>query len=527
MNKSFNLLEAPWLPCIDKGNRLVHLNLNEIITKAHQLKEIQADITITTASLYLFLIAYVMNILKLSNEDNWESIWKNGFFPTEIFAEYSVKWKSRFDLFNSEKPFYQDPKIGTREKDIKNLKKGKLPEPKVVSGLLLHIASGSNATLFDHSLDVSPNSYTAKEIAQILIMLQAYSLGGMSSASIAKDKYYKDSPFGRGILFLNRGNNLFETLLLNIPTLDFNALTNKKNDRPSWEQDDPFSKDRHDPNGLLDFLTWQSRRILLIPEVENGEIHVSSFFTAPGHGLVETFSNPYYQNRIDQTDKKLSIKPLRFQINRSLWRDSAAILDVKSDYTSSPIPIQWSAHLKSIQILQDEFVNLELFGMCTQPGQKKAYFYAHEAFTAPIAYLENKYLLEQLQNGLNYAERARSNLYISVRELARFKIVPLHDLENVRVPGRDDTDPLMRHWNAEYQYWSKLEPSFYEYLANLPKTEQAHDSWETAICQAARDALKYAADQVSTDPAGLKARAKAEKTLNYLLHKTFHPPEKE
>lgn len=527
MANSFNLLDKPWLSCIDDQNKLHQLNLIETITRAHHLKEIRANLPVVTGSLYLFLIAFVLNIFKPDTDEHWESIWQKGRFSESMITSYAGQWKSRFDLFDLDHPFYQDPNFGSREKDIKNLTKGTTPEPKGISGFLLHLASGNNATLFDHSLDDQPIAYTAAEAAQLLVMLQAYSLGGMSSASIGKDKYYKDSPFGRGILFLNKGKNLFETLMLNLSARDFDPLKSMDNDQPCWEKDDIFESERFAPHGMLDFLTWQSRRILLIPEMSNGEIVVTSFFAAPGHGLVATFSNPFYHNRLSMDGNKQTIKPLRFREGHLLWRDSAAILDIKSTNFDTPISIRWDAHLKAQDILKTDSIQLDLYGMCTQPGQKKAYFYARETFFAPAIYLDNPEMLEDLQNGLAWSEEVRSNLYIAVRELARFKVVPMHDQENVRVPGRDDTDPLMQHWNAEYQYWSNLEPAFYDYLVSLPKSDQAHDVWQQAIRQAAWNALNYAAEGVGMDPAGLKARAKAESTLNILLHRTFNPSEKE
>jgi len=526
MADSFNLLERPWLPCIDDQNKLVNLNLVEAIIQAHRLTEIRSDLPVITGSLYLFLIAYVMNIFKPETNNQWEALWQLGKFPSDQLDTYNQDWGDRFDLFDPKHPFYQDPKFGTREKDKKNLKKGKQPEPKGFSGFLLHLASGNNATLFDHSLDSLPETYSAAEAVQLLIMLQAYSLGGMSSASIAKDRYYKDSAFGRGILFLNKGQNLFETLMLNILSKTFDSFSNEE-DMPCWEKDDLHGFERYSPEGILDLLTWQSRRILLLPKPNPDEIAVQLMLSAPGQSFVETFSNPFFHNRITTSGKKQSIKPLRFQIGRSLWRDSTAILNVNTPDTENPLPVKWTAHLQSADILEKQIVQLDLYGMCTQPGQKKAYFYDNETFTAPAAYLEDRELLEQLENGLTWAEQVRSDLYIAVRELARFIVVPMHDLEGIRTPGRDDTDPLMQHWNAEHHYWHALEPAFYEYLLSLPESESAHDAWENAIRQSAWDALNFAANQVGTDPVCLKAKAKAERSLGFLLYRTFNPEGKE
>jgi CRISPR system Cascade subunit CasA len=524
MTVSYNLLKEPWLLCITEKNQLQPLSLVDTILQAHHIRSIQADLPITTGSLYLFLIAFVMSALRLERVKDWESLWKMKQFPEKEVLDYAHQWEDRFDLFDPQHPFYQDPKFGEREKDIKNLKKGKSPVPKAISGLLLHLASGNNATLFDHSIDDMPQSYSLPQTAQLLIMIQAFSLGGMSSASISKDKYYKDAPFGRGILFLNQGENLFESLILNCPSEDFGPLGNTQNDKPCWEMEDPFELDRFAPQGIKDLFTWQSRRILLLPEEKAGRVTVKTFYVAPGYGLVENYSNPFYQNRISDEGKKQSIKPLRFFQGRSLWRDSIGILDISSKYSKPAISVLWAESLKGSDRLDLDQIVLDLFGMCTEPGRKKAYFYSHEVFSAPMAYFDDQSLLEDLEVNLNLAEQVRSNLYIAVRELARYKLAPNHDQENISVPGREVTDPLIQHWNAESQYWGKLETPFYEFLFTLPQNQDsAIDQWEKALRKAARDALEYAADQVGTDPAGLKARAKAEKTLNILLSKTFNP----
>ncbi len=523
METSFNLLKQSWLPCSDEHDRLVTLNLLDAIAQAHTLKEIQGDLSIVTGALYLFLIAFIKTVLDIQTEEEWEVLWEAGKFPQDAFLRYANQWQSRFDLFDTDHPFYQDPYIGQRERDAKMLAAGKSAEPKGISGLLMHLASGNNATLFDHSLDDMPSWFTPAEVAQMLITWQAFSLGGMSSASISKDKYYKDSPFARGILFLNKGQSLFHTLMLNLFPADYYSLPGQGEDRPAWEIADAFQEQRFDPAGMLDFLTWQSRRILLIPEENEGEVGVRSLFIAPGHGLVETFGNPFYHNRFQQKDGKRTVRPMRFQQGRSLWRDSAAILNVRSQDTEAPLPIQWSANLRFHRILHTDTIQLNMIGMCTQPGQKKVYFYAHESFSAPIAYLEDSDLGYQLEKGLEWAEQVRSNLYLAVRDLARYFIVPMHDLENARTPSRDDTDPLMQHWNTEHHFWAFLEPAFYDYLVSLPLHESAVEKWQNAIRKAARTALSVTANQVGTSPAGLKARAKAESALSRLMYKTFNP----
>jgi len=531
MEITYNLLTEPWVPCVDPQNNETSLSLLDVIAQAHAIKEIRASFPIITGALYLFLLAFVKNILAPETDEDWVRLWDQKQFSPAVFEHYAEKWKPRFDLFDPHHPFYQDPRIGQRDQDLKKLGKGKTPEPKLLSGLLMHLATGNNATLFDHSFDDRPVSYSLAEAAQLLLMIQAYSLCGTSVASISVDKYYKDAPFSRGILFINKGENLFETLLLNTTIEEFPALGHPHDDKPAWESDDPYYSERHSPIGMVDFLTWQSRRLKLLPDLRGNSIKISEVFSAPGHEML--VENLFFHNKLDTDGKKQVTKPLRFGRARSLWRDSGAFLGKTAQ---NALAIKWFSYLKSFKITDLDEIRLDLIGMCTErPPMKKVYFYAQETFYAPAVYLENKDLHSQLENGLKLAEDVRSNLETAIKELARFTIAPLHDQEDAAPHSKKESkkeskkkfkkevDALITHWNAEHLYWSMLEGPFYVLLDTLPGSDGAFELWGDAIKKAARTALETTANLVDANPAGFKARAKAGRSLNYELHKTFNP----
>lgn len=519
MKKSFNILSAAWIPCTSIDGKHKMMSLADTVTNAHEIQSIQAEIPVGTASLYLFLIAFVNAIFKLQDDDAWENIWIQGAFSKEIVMAYAEKWVNRFDLFDTSHPFYQDPKFGKRKQDLARLKQGKSIEPRGLSGLLMHVASGSNPTLFDHSMDDQPRAYSPSEAAQLLIMLQAYSLGGLTSASIPGDKYYKDCAFSRGILFLSKGNNLFETIMLNLITDDFDPTRWARPDIPVWEREDPFGEERSLPGGISDLLTWQSRRILLIPEEQNGEIRVTNCFTAPGSGLLETFNNPFYHIRFDRSGNEIKPKLMRFMTERALWRDSGALLDVKTEMADVPIVIRWFDHLRASGIITNNMIRLDLFGTCTEPGKKKAFFYAHETFNAPAIYLENEIMLAELKTALSWAEEVGKTVYFSASELASFKLSPNKDTSEGKKPDPNAVSALINLLNIESYYWSQIEPFFYQFLLDLPKKENAKIAWQEKLKYAARKSLSEISDAVGSDAAGLKARAKAENKLEYGLSK--------
>jgi len=523
MTFSFNLINEKWIPCIDMHNNLVHLSLHKVIDEAHHLVSLGADLPIMNSALFLFLLAFTSVTQPLRDLDDWEKLYSRGSFPQQATKAYIKKWADRFDLFDPKYPFYQDPQFGKREKDLKNLKSSKKSLPKSIKGLLMHRSSGSNATLFDHSFDEQEKWYDPAEVARILIMIQAYSLGGMTSASIGKDKYYKDSPFSRGVTFFCRGNNLFDSLMQNLIPAEKDIISHGKADGPCWENEDPFVDDSGEAKGLLDLLTLQSRRILLLPELTSQGIMVKDCFTAPGLSLVESFKNPFYLNSFDSDKGKVSVRPFRFRTNGVIWRDSNVILDRTYKNSDPPITSSLFYDLQAEGMLQNNKIRLDLYGMVTEPGKKVIYAYVHEYFDAPTVYLENLTLFEDLKHALILAETVRTGLYYATTTLASYKIYPDQDLVESVTPDKKMVSSLYDHISMEQLFWGSLEKDFYKLLNSLPENEDALEAWKSALENAARESLEAAAEIAGDDASGLKARAKAEMRLNYKLREAFNP----
>lgn len=88
---------------------------------------------------------------------------------------------------------------------------------------------------------------------------------------------FSDAPWSKGIIFFVQGNNLKETLFLNLlayPNPERGFISDDDDDAPTWEQANPFAAKNGDPLGYLDYLTWQNRRILLFPERQGEQITV-------------------------------------------------------------------------------------------------------------------------------------------------------------------------------------------------------------------------------------------------------------
>ncbi len=526
MNISFNLIEQAWIPCLDQEGILQNLNLLDTLCQAHEYMEVGGELPVSGASMMLLLLALAQRVYEIEDEAAWHQLWKQGRFPPQPLEDYFNRWHDRFDLFHDQYPFYQDPQLGKRPEDLKKLK-GKQLKPKGLSGLLLHIASGDSATLFDHSLDAEQAIYTPAQAAQILIMIQAFSLGGMSVASISADKFYSDSPHARGILFLNKGNTLFETLLLNmLPSLEW-PFSNGQAKSPVWEMDDAFDPPRRIPESYLDFLTWQSRRLLLLPTMDSAGIKVVETYVAPGLKLSDEVINPLqHTSYSDRGTGKQVTRPLRFITGKALWRDSSVILNVQTTDDDPPLAMNWLHQLSNMGFLDKPNFNLIAAGMCTEPGKKKAYFYRQEQFIFPKEFIEREILLSSLIRAMDSCDQVRKSLYLALRDLARIKLKELSDLRDTLPPDPKDVAGLIAHWDAESVFWANLEPVFHQFMSRaLDDTHAAELEWIDANKQNARYALSHAISAVGTDSSGLKAAAKAQFTLNRLLKEAFDPEE--
>src|SRR5690606_27983239 len=105
------------------------------------------------------------------------------------------------------------------------------------------------------------------EAARLLVALQSFAIGGLITSLPGEPKSAKASHLVKAGVVLLTGDNLFETLMFNILAIDdepgpLNIVPSRN--VPAWEQE-PARLDERSPAGLIDLLTWQSRRVLLLP----------------------------------------------------------------------------------------------------------------------------------------------------------------------------------------------------------------------------------------------------------------------
>lgn len=499
---SFNLVEEPWIPCVTHEGGVRDYSLAGLFAHAPDLSSVAGESPQITASILRLLLAILHRALGPEDEEEWAGLWARGGFDARV-GDYLAQWRHRFDLFDAERPFYQ--------RDDARVK------PKAINKLIHEAASGNNATLFDHSLDDVPMALTPAQAARCAVAVQAFALGGLSGL----DEKFTQAPCVAGAIFFIQRDTLFETLLFNLVPYPNERLPARDDDRPSWEMDDALVPARRVPLGYLDFLTWQNRRIRLLPVAGGKGIEVCQVTEAPGLRLDESVRNPFMHLRVD---KERGLLALRFSESRALWRDSAALLDVRGVNAVIPQPVAWAADLAARGIIR-RGERLRLMALGIANDKAKMLFQRSESLPLDPAYLTNESLVVTLGDTIvAAAEKTRNMFWGALSELAKRILAPDYDLPNARKPDSKDVQAMVDSWDALGFYWSRLELPFLELLPRLPDHPEAAEEWVTKVQSTAWQALEGVADNLPTTPRHLKATVAARGMLAAGLRKVFPEP---
>lgn len=517
MNASFNLIDEPWIPCIDLRGNSIELGIRDTLAYAHELKEVYNESPLVTISIYRLLLAVLHRVFALSSTDEWLAYWGQGMWDTIPLDDYLNAWYERFDLFHPDSAY----RLYQAEPD-------ETYKPRSVIHLV-H-SQGNNTTLFSHDTNEMALGYTPAEAARALLASQTCYLGGL----LRPGKSSPSSPCARGINFIPQGRNLFETLTLNwFPYPDEGVFRSQADDKPAWEMDDPFNANRQVlkvgvkqevlPLGYLDFLTWQNCRLWLAQPSEDGLVREVRI----GLGnpkLHWSVTNPLYHYRRAQTQDPSGLKFLRFSEGRALWRDSAALLQHRApDDYKPPYAVTWLAYLIIEMGLELPHLGYSAYGMSTT--QAKVFFYRHEQMRLPSDYLEEK-PWGDLELALQAAEDTAQKTRGAAMRLAELVLSETANQQEGRKPDGKDVTALVEHWGVMRDYWGALEPAFWELVTVLPDNpEQALTGWEATLKRAAWETLRRAEVLAGDDTKALKAAAVASGQLSGSLKKLFEKAE--
>lgn len=502
MNVTFNLIDEKWIPCMTSEGQFIDVSLRDLFAEAHEIREISCETPIQSAAILPLALAILHRNFGPASAREWGKLWGAGKFDMERLDTYFEEWYERFDLFHSERPFYQ------------------VADDRVERKPALYLAESikSTHTLFNHVTQENATALSPAEAARTLLQAQAFRLGGGRSGG--NTPYTVHSIFVGSVLFFARGESLFKTLMLNLiryPDEGFMPTTAK--DKPYWERDVPIQIGKQRlklaPAGYLDYLTWQTNHVQLFFDTDKGG--VTEITIVPVAELTEAVYSPQklYKQKLEK--KKVTYKPLSFRSEKALWRDYQSLLPQDSN-DCLPAAIRWCARLVNYGQLEDSHV-IQLMATGMRSDKAKPIFYRRETMPLPLHLLRNAEYVADIERALGWAEDIAGRLRNALNTLAE------HVLQRGAEgrPDSNDRKNLVKQWNAQERFWIELEPRFWDFIQALVKDgDQAVDQWQDDLKRIARDSLEHAISLAGDTPWAWKGGIAAHRQLQAGIKKVLN-----
>ncbi|WP_037918439.1 type I-E CRISPR-associated protein Cse1/CasA [Actinacidiphila yeochonensis] len=298
MESTGDLVQGGWLPAVRTDGELRSAGLWEVLSEAHAVRRMDLPVPMMLAALLrqLLLPVTVDALGAPRTRAEWGRRFAQGrFSPEEVerLADYlGPRYGSRFRLLDAERPFAQVGGLTALSGDAK---------PSTL--LVPSIASGNNVPLFSALSEADHLDLTLPQAALWLLHAHCWDTAAIKTGAVGdgqakagKTTGNPTGPLGQLGVIVPTGSTLYETLLLNTPVVPDGL---DPADRPQWAWDErPATAGWRAPSGpewsarnvggLLDLLTFQSRRIRLIcTETEEGP-RVREVVVCAGDRLTET-----------------------------------------------------------------------------------------------------------------------------------------------------------------------------------------------------------------------------------------------
>ena len=316
MTARFNLARDPWLPVLGQGGARI-VSVHDALVDARSVRELDGLSPPEQVAVLRLLLAVLVDIHRWETSQEWGGVWRRGNFERAALSDYLDERSDHFELFADDRPFYQ----------VADLRPTSPGGVKPVSLVMPEVASGNNTPLFSSLIDDRVPPLTPPQAAVRLITLLGYDTAsiktgadGDPAVNAGKTTGNPTGPLGSLGCVMATGRNLFETLMLNYPLGRVGS-----GDHPAWDEIHTSSWERRPARGVLDLLTWQSRRVRLLV---NDEGLVDRVVVSAGDRLEHTpLFEPHTLWR-QVKDGPVSHRPARHQQGRAPWRGLTSLLSL-------------------------------------------------------------------------------------------------------------------------------------------------------------------------------------------------------
>ena len=407
----YDLSKEGWVPVSSSRGVVRLVGLEQVLVDAHRLGRLTAETPLCEAALLRLLVAIAHRIADVSDRDQWLALIERGSFDADRVRRYFSEWGYRFDLLDTEYPFYQDVLLS----DV-----SRAP----VSRLAFY--SDAMPMVKRRWEKASPPLMKLGAVARYLLAYQTFDVGGFKSIAVpGENNSAKEAPLRSASVVMIQGRNLFETILFNMalynPEAGLPWPCDAALDIPAWERVERNVAGPREPHGYLDWVTTQARRVLLRPELDaEGSVSgVRWVSITKGENAEERFldrhRDPMVPYRWVRRDGKVVQVPVRLLSDRGAWRDGYGLLCSSGTRAVENANVSFVLSSGLFDGKQGP-VDVLVVGMGT--AQSKILFISSSGVRLPAAYFasDSEELLDALRYGLEIVEEGGSILRGVTRE---------------------------------------------------------------------------------------------------------------
>lgn len=443
----FNLIDEPWIEVRLLDGTMSCESLSSIFEHSSQIRNISGELPTQAFAILRVLLAILQRaILTAEDFDEqartanvWGELWRANDLPLDKLNRYLAEWHDRFNLFSEEKPFMQVARIPTPQNGTWPIRKIIADIPDRFQFYTMRTGRGASAI-------------TYAEAARWLIHVHAFDTSGFKHKTHESQRVARNGLVGSvspgwatkiGCVYFE-GNNLRETLLLNLVLGNIGSPSYfiPTQDLPAWErpQNLAFGVVRQ-PDGFADIYTWQSRRVLLVPDRDRDNVvrvilgYGDTFTTkveghdplspANLHGVEPMSAWKRIQNQ-KRKATNAQILPADHEKNRALWRGLSSLLpSSERDGGANLIPgiVSWVRYLTSDdgrnQIPEDMAIRMRACAVFLDGNKTKTKEVMDDriSFSSSLLLEDNLYLVDAAQECVSCTERAIQALGFLARDI--------------------------------------------------------------------------------------------------------------
>lgn len=485
---SYDLRTEPWIPVLYSDdvdsknlqqNVVIKIGLIKLFEDAHKIQKLVASNHLENAALLRFFLALFIDIFnKNHDKETWFRIWDEGRFNTTKLKDYfySDINANAFDLAHPTRPFYQHPET------LQGVDVGKL------SKLFPCLSSGNNATLFNHNTERNEKPMEPDHVARALIYTQAFAAGG----GVSRPFNFSHGPLMGKTLFFIKANSLFRSILLNMPPdensrqIDNTFLYNETPLPPTWRQEIPSIHSKRSCLGILDLLTWQSRRIkLLFDKDEDGRVLVNGLYFSQGFKIDPEISSDPHIAYLPTDDNGLKEYKLTFE--GSVWNQYDHILSTRKNKETPGGPLTFVFLKNNLMRLGfQRFSSVPINVIFEDADQAKInYIGESEIFIYPEI-IDNTLVIKALENAKKIVSEQKVNLYKALKETARALLSPIRpgklEPEN---PDKNQVSNLVNSFGWQTLFLERFNTAYPELVSKIVKryAELEHSGDEDTLSE--------------------------------------------